>query len=53
MDKHTEKLMSLIDPISPEGITEIMVQNWFLLVKEIKTTIDEKHNLYGLVFSLK
>lgn len=46
MDKHTEKLMSLIDSISTETITEIMLKNWFLLVKETKTTIDKKNIIY-------
>lgn len=53
MDSHTDKLMNLIDPISPEEIKKIMVQKGFSLIKKIETKIDEKHNLYGLVFSLK
>lgn len=53
MDEHSEKLMNLIDPISPEKIERIMVQNGFILIKKVETKIDEKHNLYGLVFSLR
>lgn len=53
MDNHTDKLMNLIDPISPEEIKKLMVQNGFSLIKKVETKIDEKHNLYGLVFSLK
>lgn len=53
MDKHTEKLMNLINPISPEEIEKIMVQNSFSLIKRVETKIDEKHKLYGLVFSLR
>lgn len=53
MNKHTEELMSIIDPISPEDIKNLMAQNGFSLVKNVNTAIDEKHNLYGLVFSLK
>ena len=53
MDKHTEELMDLIDPISPEEIEKLMTQNGFSLIKKVETKIDIKHNLYGLVFSLK
>lgn len=53
MDKHTEELMSLISPISPNDIQNLMVQNGFKLDSEINTKIDSKHDLYGLVFSLR
>ncbi|PIN81338.1 hypothetical protein COV13_01515 [Candidatus Woesearchaeota archaeon CG10_big_fil_rev_8_21_14_0_10_32_9] len=53
MDEHSDKLMNLIDPISPEEIERIVAQNGFYLVKKVETKIDEKHNLYGLVFSLR
>jgi ubiquinone/menaquinone biosynthesis C-methylase UbiE len=53
MDEHSEKLMNLIDPISPEEIESLMVQNGFSLIKKVETRIDKKHNLYGLVFSLR
>lgn len=53
MDKHTKKLMNLIDPIPPKEIEKLLAQNGFSLIKKVKTKIDEKHNLYGLVFSLR
>lgn len=53
MDKHTEELMSLINPISPKDIQNLMAQNGFKMDEEVKTKIDEKHDLFGLVFSLK
>jgi len=53
MDKHTEELMSLISPISPKDIQNIMAQNGFKLDNEVNTKIDANHDLYGLVFSLK
>jgi ubiquinone/menaquinone biosynthesis C-methylase UbiE len=52
MDKHTKELMSLVDPISPTDIQKLMTQNGFKINKEIRIKIDEKHDLYGLVFSL-
>jgi ubiquinone/menaquinone biosynthesis C-methylase UbiE len=52
MDKHTSELMSLVEPISPADIKSIMIKNGFRLDKQVKTEIDEKHDLYGLVFSL-
>jgi len=52
MDRYTKKLMDLINPISPEQIEKIMVQNGFSLIKKVLTPIDPKHKLYGLVFSL-
>ena len=53
MDKHTEELMSLVSPISPKDIQNLMAQNGFKLDSEVSTMIDAKHNLYGLVFSLR
>jgi ubiquinone/menaquinone biosynthesis C-methylase UbiE len=53
MDKHTEELMNLIQPMSPDEIEKLMNQNGFSLIKKVETKIDEKHNLYGLVFSLR
>ena len=53
MDAHSDKLMNLIDPISPEEIEKLMSQNGFSLIRKVETKIDEKHNLYGLVFSLR
>lgn len=52
MDKHTKELMSLIKPISPKDIQNIMAQNGFKMDVEVRTSIDEKHDLFGLVFSL-
>ena len=53
MDKHTEELMSLINPVSPDDIKNLMAQNGFKMDNKVKTKIDEKHDLYGLVFSLE
>ncbi|EKD43574.1 MAG: methyltransferase type 11 [uncultured bacterium] len=53
MDNHTKELMSLINPISPAKISKLMTKNGFILTKEVKTKIDNKHDLYGLIFSLK
>jgi len=53
MDKHTEELMLLINPISLKDITNLLSQNGFKMDAEVKTSIDDKHSLYGLVFSLK
>ena len=53
MGKHAKELMELIDPVSPEKIEELMIKNGFYLIKKVDTKIDEKHNLYGLLFSLK
>lgn len=52
LDKHTKDLLEILNPISPEEIEKIMVEEGFFLKKKVKTSIDGKHDLYGLVFSL-
>lgn len=52
MDQYSNQLMEVIDPISPEEIEKIMSQNGFSLKFKVKTKIDEKHSLYGLIFSI-
>ena len=50
MSEHEEKLMSLIDPVSPEQIIEIFKKHDFILITETSVPIDSKHNLFGFVF---
>lgn len=51
MDEHTEKLMDVIDPISPDEICQIAENNGLKLELKINVPIDDKHDLYGMVFS--
>lgn len=53
MSKSAQELIALISPLSPPEIKELMAKHGFYLVTETKTGIDNKHNLWGLVFSIK
>ena len=53
MKEHADELMSLISPMAPVDIEELMNQNNLNLEKKVKTKIDENHDLFGLVFSLE
>lgn len=43
-------LKGIVNPISPDEITYIMNEHSLKLVEKQVTKIDNKHNLYGLVF---
>jgi len=45
-----ERLMELIDPLSPNEIKEYFSE--FKLIDETKISIDDKHDLFGFVFQL-
>lgn len=50
IDDHTNDIMSVIDPISPEEIIEIVLLEGFILIQKEKIAIDKQHDLYGIVF---
>lgn len=52
MDEHTEELMDIIDPISPQEIEKLMKDEGFSLVRREKAQIDDKHDLYGSIYTL-
>jgi ubiquinone/menaquinone biosynthesis C-methylase UbiE len=53
LDAHSAKLMAIVDPVEPELIERLMIEEGFQLSTKKKVKIDNKHNMYGLVFTLK
>ncbi|MCX6793073.1 MAG: class I SAM-dependent methyltransferase [Candidatus Falkowbacteria bacterium] len=48
MSSHDKRLMDLINPVTPQDIKLYFKD--FKFIKEVKTAINQEHDLYGLVF---
>lgn len=51
MSEHEESLSRLVKPLHPDEVKKIFAENKLKLIKEINVSIDDQHDLHGLVFS--